>query len=386
MTGHIIRFAVFLFVCLCQAALAIAQDANFTSKAANAILVDARSGRVLYEKDADTAVPPASMSKLMTMIEVFETLKAGNVKMDTEFLVSENAWRKGGGISGSSTMYAELNSRIKLSDLIQGIIVQSANDACIIVAEGIAGSEDAFVARMNERAKMIGLKNATFKNTTGLPDPGHRMSVRDLATMARYIITQFPEYYHYYSQPEFTWNKITQQNRNPLLKDYTGADGMKTGYTREAGYGLVGSVKRGDRRLIVVVAGARTATERKQEAQRLLDWGFSRFRPIDIFAAGEAVGDARVWGGTSRWVPLITKTGVKVSLSAEEQETAEVKLTYSGPLRAPVKAGTTVGAVRVIVGGETVVESPIETAGDVPEDQSMWTRAFDSLLIMAFGG
>jgi D-alanyl-D-alanine carboxypeptidase (penicillin-binding protein 5/6) len=386
MTSHIFRIAAILIACVLQVTIAGAQNADFSSKAAQAILIDARSGRVLFEKDADTAVPPASMSKLMTMIEVFETLKAGKVTMDTEFPVSENAWRKGGASSGGSTMYADLNSRIKLSDLIQGIIVQSANDACIIVAEGLAGSEEAFVQRLNERAKSIGLKNATFRNTTGLPDPDHRMSVRDLAAMARYIVVNFPEHYKFYSQPDFTWNKITQQNRNPLLKDYTGADGMKTGYTKEAGYGLVGSVKRGDRRLIMVIAGAKTATERKQEAQRLLDWGFSRFRPIDIYAAGDEVGDARVWGGTARWVPLVTKSGIKVSLSADEQETAEVKLSYSGPLRAPVKAGTPVGAVRIVVGGETVVESPIETAGDVPEDQSMWARAFDSLLIMAFGG
>ncbi|NJM30515.1 MAG: D-alanyl-D-alanine carboxypeptidase [Rhizobiales bacterium] len=386
MTSHTLRFAAIFLACLWQALAASAQDADFSSKAAYAILIDARSGRVLYEKDADTAVPPASMSKLMTMIEVFETLKAGKVRMETEFPVSENAWRKGGASSGGSTMYADLNSRIKLSDLIQGIIVQSANDACIIVAEGLAGSEDAFVERLNQRGKAMGLKNATFKNTTGLPDPEHRMSVRDLAVMARYIVTSFPEHYKYYSQPNFTWNKITQQNRNPLLRDYTGADGMKTGFTKEAGYGLVGSVKRGDRRLIMVVAGSKTANERKQEAQRLLDWGFSRFRPIDIYAAGESVGDARVWGGTARWVPLVTKSGIKVSLSADEQELAEVKLSYTGPLRAPVQAGTPAGAVRIVVGGETVVESPVETAADVAEDQSMWARAFDSLLIMAFGG
>ncbi|MFN0194629.1 MAG: D-alanyl-D-alanine carboxypeptidase family protein [Aestuariivirga sp.] len=386
MTSHSLRFAAIFLACLWQALAASAQDADFSSKAAYAILIDARSGRVLYEKDADTAVPPASMSKLMTMIEVFETLKAGKVRMETEFPVSENAWRKGGASSGGSTMYADLKSRIKLSDLIQGIIVQSANDACIIVAEGLAGSEDAFVQRLNDRAKAMGLKNATFKNTTGLPDPEHRMSVRDLATMARYIVTNFPEHYNYYSQPNFTWNKITQQNRNPLLKDYTGADGMKTGFTREAGYGLVGSVKRGDRRLIMVVAGSKTANERKQEAQRLLDWGFSRFRPFDIYAAGESVGDARVWGGTARWVPLVTKSGIKVSLSADEQELAEVKLSYTGPLRAPVQAGTPAGTVRIVVGGETIVEAPVETAADVAEDQSMWARAFDSLLIMAFGG
>jgi D-alanyl-D-alanine carboxypeptidase (penicillin-binding protein 5/6) len=378
--------AFVLFLVAAFAAAAQGQEPDFVSKAEQAILIDGRSGRVLYEKGADTPIPPASMSKLMTMIMVFEALKQDKLKLESEFPISENAWRKGGALSGGSTMYAELNSRVKLFDLIQGVIVQSANDACIAIAEGMAGSEDAFATRMTERARELGFKTATFKNATGLPDPEHRMSVRDLVSMARYIIGNFPERYAYYSQPSFTWNKITQQNRNPLLQDYPGADGMKTGYTKEAGYGLVGSAKRGDRRLILVVSGLKSAAERKTEAQKLLDWGFARFRPFDVYAANDEVGQARVWGGASRWVPLVTKSDIRVSLSADEQETAEVKLSYSGPLRAPVKSGQAVGSVRVLVGGEVVMEAPVETASDIAEEQSMWTKAFDSLLIMAFGG
>ena len=274
----------------------LAQDQGYESKARQAILIDARTGQVLYEKDAGSAIPPASMSKLMTMIMVFEALKDNKLTLEQELTVSENAWRRGGATSGGSTMYADLNSRIKLQDLIKGVVVQSANDACIAIAEAMSGSEASFAQKMTERAHEIGAKTATFRNATGLPDPEHRMSVRDLSIMARYINITFPEYYKYYSIPEFTWNKIRQENRNPLLKDYPGADGMKTGFTKEAGYGLVGSAARDGRRLVMVIAGLKSINERKQEAQNLLDWGFRQFRPVDVFAKGDRVGSARVWG------------------------------------------------------------------------------------------
>jgi D-alanyl-D-alanine carboxypeptidase (penicillin-binding protein 5/6) len=357
----------------------------FESKARQAILIDARTGRVMFEKDADTAVPPASMSKLMTMIMVFEALKADLLTLDEEFLISEDAWRRGGASSGGSTMYAELNSKIKLADLVPGVIVQSANDACIAIAEGMFGSESIFAQKMTERAKAIGARNANFRNATGLPDPEHRMSVRDLSIMARYIITEFPEYYKYYSIPQFTWNKITQQNRNPLLKDYPGADGMKTGYTREAGYGLVGSAMRDGRRLVMVIAGLKSINERKQEAQNLLDWGFRQFRGIDVYAKGDKVGKARVWGGTDRNVDLLTMENVRVALSPQEQDIVEMKLAYDGPLMAPVKAGTKVGTVRFLVDGMTIADVPVETAAAIPADESMWSRALDSIYIMIFG-
>ena len=238
---------VFLLVLLVAALSPVpahAQDKPYESKALQAILIDARTGAVMYEKNADEAIPPASMSKMMTMIMVFEALKAGKITLDTEITISENAWRNGGSLSGGSTMYAEVNSQVKLGDLIKGAIVQSANDACIAIAEAMAGSETAFASRMTARARELGLATAEFRNATGLPDPEHRMNVRDLSVLARYIIQNFPEYYTYYKTPEFTWNNITQKNRNPLLTDYPGADGMKTGYTKESGYGLVGSAVR----------------------------------------------------------------------------------------------------------------------------------------------
>jgi serine-type D-Ala-D-Ala carboxypeptidase (penicillin-binding protein 5/6) len=357
----------------------------YDSKAPHAILIDARTGRVIYEKNADSAIPPASMSKLMTMIMVFEQLKAGKLSLDQEFVISKDAWKRGGASSGGSTMYAELNSSVKLNDLIQGVIVQSANDACIAIAEALAGSEPSFAEKMTARAHELGATNATFRNATGLPDPEHKMSVRDLSVMARHIITNFPEYYKYYSIPEFTWNKIRQLNRNPLLKDYQGADGMKTGYTRESGYGLVGSASRDGRRLIMVIAGLKSINERKQEAQNLLDWGFSQFRPIDVYGKGERVGKARVWGGTARKVDLVTSEAVRISLSPQEQDLIETKLAYQGPLIAPVAAGTKVGSVRFVVDGIVVADVPVEAASSVDVKESMWSRAVDSVYIMIFG-
>ena len=380
-----IRILVLAFACMLG--LAKAQDAPiFESKAAQAILIDAKSGIVLYEKDADTAVPPASMSKLITQTIVFDALKAGTLKLDQEFIVSTDAWRRGGGAAGGSTMYAEVNSRIKVDDLIHAAIIQSANDACIVLAEGMSGSEQAFTQRMANKAKELGLKNSTFANATGLPDPNHKMSVRDLSIVARYIITNHPDYYKIYGQPEFLWNKINQQNRNPLLKDYPGADGMKTGYTKEAGYGLVGSALRDGRRLILVVAGLPSINDRKAEAQKLMDWGFGQFKVIDVYGQGEIVSRARVWGGSERWANLVVHDAMKVALSAAEQDRAEVKMSYIGPLMAPVKAGQAAGTVRILIDGKPVADAPLEVAEDIGAVDNMWKKAWDSVLIMAFGG
>jgi D-alanyl-D-alanine carboxypeptidase (penicillin-binding protein 5/6) len=366
---------------------AVAQTpAAFDSRAEEAILVDGRTGAVLYEKNADTLIAPASMSKLMTMIMVFEALKAKKLTLDQEFPISENAWRKGGASSGGSTMYAVLNSRIKLRDLMQGVIVQSANDACIAIAEGMEGSEAAFSDRMTARARELGLKLSTFRNATGLPDPEHRVTARELAMLARYINVEFPEHYKLYSQPSFEWNKIKQDNRNPLLKDYPGADGMKTGYTQEAGYGLVGSATRDGRRLIMVIAGLKSAKERKEEAQKLLDWGFRLFKSVDVYAANDRVGQARVWGGKENWVDLVTPSAVRLALTQAEQQNVEVKLHYQGPLLAPVKAGVQVGSVHFVASGATFAEVPVVTATDVAAEESIWQRAYDSIAYLVFGG
>jgi serine-type D-Ala-D-Ala carboxypeptidase (penicillin-binding protein 5/6) len=386
----LMRLFTILF-CVAFVMPAVAQDATdvppaFETIAPNAILLDGKSGEVFFEKAADAAIPPASMSKLMTQSIVFDLLKSGELKEDQEFVVTEDAWRRGGSPSGSSTMYAELNSKVRVIDLLRGAIIQSANDACIVLAEGIAGSELAFTELMRKKGEKLGLKNSVFKNSTGLPDPAHVMSVRDLSLVARQIIYEHPNYYKIYGEGKFTWNKIEQQNRNPLLKDYAGADGMKTGFTKDAGYGLVGSVERDGRRLIMVVAGLESANDRKAEAQKLLDWGFRQFKTLDVFESGEVVAQARVWGGTSNWVELRTSKSFQVALTPREQKNVELKLSYTGPLMAPVKSGTEVGTARVVVAGQTVAEIPVQTSADVPAVDSMFDRALDSLSMMVFGG
>jgi serine-type D-Ala-D-Ala carboxypeptidase (penicillin-binding protein 5/6) len=321
----------------------------------------------------------------VTQAVVFDALKKGTIKLDQTFEISEDAWRRGGGVASGSTMYAELHSKVSIDNLLHGAIIQSANEACIAMAEGMAGSEQAFTQRMAAKAKELGMKNSTFGNATGLPDPNQRMSVRDLSIVARYIINTYPDYFKIYSQPEFTWNKITQQNRNPLLKDYPGATGMKTGYTKEAGYGLVGSATRNGRQLLIVVAGLTSIGDRKLEAQRLLDWGFNQFKTIDLYEAGEAVARARVWGGQERWVNLVSQNRVQVALSPQEQAKSDIRMSYMGPLIAPVKGGQPIGTVRILVDGKAVTEVELVTANDVEANPSMWRKAMDSALIMLFG-
>ncbi len=255
---------------------ALARDASpstgvFETKAKHALLMDADANLVLFEKDADTLIPPASMSKLMTLAVVFRELKAGHITLDTEFPVSEHAWRTGGAPSGTAAMFAPLNSKVTVSDLIQGITVQSANDAAIILAEGISGSEEAFAKEMNKYAREIGLTKSNFVNATGLPAEGHLMTARELGILARYLIYTYPEYYHFFGEPEFKYrDKFVFRNRNPLIGSDLGVDGLKTGFIEDAGYGLVASAKRGDQRLILVVNGLDSKQDREGEPRRLL--------------------------------------------------------------------------------------------------------------------
>lgn len=371
-------------VLLVYAPPAVAQD--FDTRATHAIIMDSRSGKVLFKKQPDEPIQPASMSKVMTMLMVFEKLKAGRLKLTDKFRISEDAWRRGGAPSGSSTMYAELGSEVALSDLIQGVVVQSANDGAIAIAEGLAGSEERFAADMTARARELGLTVSTFKNATGLPAEGHVSSARELARLTRYLIEVFPDYYKYYGQPEFTWNNIRQRNRNPLLGDYPGADGVKTGYIREAGYGLIGSAERNGRRLIVVLSGLQSSGARAEEAKRLLDFGFRLFRPVRLFAAGDTVGQARVWGGDASTVRIIAKQDITTLLSDEERATAEAQLVYKGPLVAPVRAGQQIGHVKVLTDGRLVTSAPVYARDSVGVTDSAWSKALDSALFMAFGG
>jgi D-alanyl-D-alanine carboxypeptidase (penicillin-binding protein 5/6) len=384
-----IRFCCLLAILLILASpsRALAQSTeSIETRARSAILIDGSTGDVLFEKAPDVPVPPASMSKLMTQAVVFDLLKAGDIKEDQTFKISEDAWRRGGSPSGGSTMYAELNSEVSVMNLLRGAIIQSANDACIVLAEGISGSEEAFLSKMQAKAEKLGMKNSTFRNTTGLPDPQHLMSVRDLALVARYIIYEHPDRFALYKEPAFTWNNIAQSNRNPLLKDYAGADGMKTGYTKEAGYGLVGTAQRDNRRLILVVAGFDSAQARKEDAQKILDWGFKQYKQVEVFAARDVVGQARVWGGRENWVDLLTLQPFSIALTEEEKKTVEVKLSYPGPLYAPVKSQDMIGKVNIYVRGKVIAELPVVTASDVDATDNMWEKAWDSTLIMMFGG
>ncbi|MGH6832415.1 MAG: D-alanyl-D-alanine carboxypeptidase family protein, partial [Methyloceanibacter sp.] len=261
--------------------------ATFETKAKHAVLMDADANLTLFEKDADTLVPPASMSKLMTLAIVFRELKAGRLKLEDEFKVTEHAWRTGGAPSGGSAMFAPLNTMVSVNDLIQGVTVQSGNDAAIILAEGIAGSEEAFAKQMTAYARTIGLEKSTFVNATGLPAEGHLMSARELAVLAHHLIYTYPEYYHFFGQREFKYReKFTFLNRNPLIALDPSVDGLKTGFIKESGYGLVASAKRGGQRLLLVVGGLESAKDREAESRKLLDWGYKSFKPFRLFDEG----------------------------------------------------------------------------------------------------
>jgi len=383
---HFTVYAIVVIALLAGMSWKTAAAQEFETIADYAIVMDSRSGKVLFEKNADELVPPASMSKVMTMIMVFERLKQGRLKLTDEFTISEDAWRRGGAPSRSSTMYAEVGSKVALEDLIKGVVVHSGNDAAITLAQGIGGTEDGFADDMTRRARELGLPKSTFKNATGLPAEGHLTTMRELASLTRYIIEVFPQYYKYYGIREFTWNNIKQQNRNPLLGKYRGADGVKTGYIRDSGYGMIGSAVREGRRLIVVVGGMKSRRDRAQETERLLDFGFRKFRPVRLFSAGDTVGQARVWGGEDPSVKLVTKKDILTLLSEEEQATAEVQLVYSGPLKAPIKAGTAIGVVRILSDGKLVYKAPVHTKNSVPATDSIWKKALDSALFMALGG
>ncbi len=359
---------------------------EFVTAAKQGILIDSRSGLVYFEKNADQLMPPASMSKIMTMLLVFEGLKDGSLRPDDEFTITPDAWRRGGAPSGSSTMYAKVNSRVKLKDLIKGVIIQSANDAAIAIAEGIAGSEEAYAERMTKRARELGLPNSTFKNATGLPDPEHRVTARELAQLTRYLVEVFPEYYKLYSEPSFTWNKIKQGNRNPLLGKYPGADGVKTGHTKNAGYGLVGSAVRDGRRLILVLNGMKSKSERARESTKLMDWGFRRFQRIGLFRQGDKIANARVWGGTKSFASLVAKDDISVRLSSDERKRAEMSVRFLGPLKAPVRDGQEVGKVVFRLDGKTIASAPLIAAENIDADESMWSRAIDTLMFKVFGG
>lgn len=348
-----------------QGAKKAVEEGGYDTDAPTAILIEASSGAVLFEKNADELRAPSSMMKLMTVEVVFDALTRGDIKLTDEYRVSENSWRKGGAPAGASTMFAALNSRVPVADLLRGAIIQSGNDSCMIMAEAIEGNEAAFAERMTRRARALGMPKSTFANSSGLPDAGNKMTVRELATLARHIIRAYPEFYKIFGEREFTWNKIRQQNRNPLLATLEGADGFKTGYTKDGGYGMVGSAVQNDTRLIVVVNGLESSDDRAAAAKKLLEWGFKNFEVRSVFAGDQAVGYAKVFGGNKGSVALVSRDPVKVMVQKNGNDKLIARIVYNGPVQAPVRAGQPVGMVKVWRGQQVAVEAPVYAADAV---------------------
>ena len=349
------------FLCLCLFIFSHAAHA-FETKAQQAILIDADTRTVLFEKNSQERMPTSSMSKVLTGYLVFEAIKDGRLKMDQTLPVSEKAWRMQG-----SKMFVPLGAQVKVEDLLQGVIVQSGNDATVVLAEGVSGSEEAFADALNKKAEQLGMRNSHFTNASGWPDPNHYSTAYDLAIMTYSLIRDYPEFYHFYSQKEFTYNGIKQGNRNPLLYRKIGADGVKTGHTEGAGYGLVGSAVQDGRRLIMVVNGLQSMQERADEGAALLSWGFTNFKHIDLYKAGEIVENAQVWMGMKPTVPVYVKDAVKGIYKIDEKDKLKVSAVINEPVPAPVAKGTEVGMLKIKMGDFPERSVPLYAAEDVPE-------------------
>ena len=368
---------------LAMTAPALAQ-AEFDTKAKFAILMDQQSGTVIFQKDADLPMEPASMAKLMTVAVVFDEIRNGRLTMADQFFVSEHAWRTGGAASGGSTMFAELNSQISVEDLLRSVIIQSGNDAAIVLAEGIAGSEASFAAMMNELAETIGLTDSHFTNPTGLPDPDMYVTARDLADLARYLIREFPEHYHYFSEPEMEWNGIKQPNRNSLVELGIGVDGLKTGHTEAAGYGSVISTDEGGRRLVAVLHGLTSMAQRTEEGRKLITWGARAFERVAAYPEGAIVAYANVYGGSSPSVGLVGDGEVALYLPRGSRKCLNAQVNYTGPLLPPVMAGDQIAELRVFCDDKLVQTAPLYAAETVGEGDLV-RKATDALKQLALG-
>jgi D-alanyl-D-alanine carboxypeptidase (penicillin-binding protein 5/6) len=341
--------------------------------------MDTTTGTILFEKNADQLMPPSSMSKMMTVYVVFERLKDNHLSLDDTFRVSEKAWRKRG-----SKMWVRVNSRVRVEDLLRGIIVQSGNDASIVVAEGISGTESAFAEELNRRARELGMTNSYFVNASGWPHEDHMTTARDLAALARATIEKFPEYYHYYAEKSFTYNGIKQANRNPTLDRNLGADGLKTGHTNAAGYGLTTSAIRNGRRLILVLNGLPSSAERATEAANMLDWGYQEFANYTLFKPGEKVTDAKVWMGTRATVGLVIEKGLTLTLARKARKGMTVKVAFDQPVPAPIKKGDRLAILKVDVPGREHVEVPL-LAGGAVERLGLFSRLAAALKFILWG-
>jgi D-alanyl-D-alanine carboxypeptidase (penicillin-binding protein 5/6) len=350
MMKRIVLFScLFLFIF----APAYAYDAVETS-AKQAIVVDFDTGAVLFGKNVDEQMPTSSMSKTLTIYEVFKALETGSINLDTTFPVSEKAWKKGG-----SKMFVEVGKQVSVEDLIRGVVVQSGNDATIVLAEGLSGTEEAFAARLNQTAQTIGLTKSHFANASGWPDPDHYSTARDLARLGRATIQDFPQYYHYYAEQDFTFNEINQPNRNPLLYRGIGADGIKTGHTEAGGYGLIGSGKRNGRRVVLVINGLTDETARAQESAKLLEWGLSRFENVTLHKENDVIGEAVVDLGKAKTVPVIVKDNIVVTRPKQEDGAPETSVRFKPDLVAPIRVGQELGMYDIKIPGQETLRYPL---------------------------
>ncbi len=362
----------------------IGSAAAIETQARNAILMDYDTGQYLYVKDHEKMVPPASMSKLMTVNMIFEKLKDGSLSLDDTFTVSERAWKLGGAASGGSTMFLKIGEKVRVEDILKGILIQSGNDACIVAAENLAGSEDDFAEMMNKRARELGLNNSSFANSTGLPHPDQKMSVEDLAKLARHIIKEFPEFYHIFSEKYYTHNNITQGNRNPLLYSMPNADGLKTGHTEEAGFCLTASAKKGERRLIEVMTGMNSNKERSEEAERLMEWGFREFNNYNLLNKGQTIAEIPVVFGSEKQVRLVVPETVKRTLKKSQAPKIKMTAVYDKPVKAPVAAGDKLGEVRIELDGQEMENLPLVADRNV-EKLGFFGRIGQNLKYLLFG-
>lgn len=351
----LVRLAAFVLI-----ALTALPGRAFDTTARQALVIDYETGAVLLEKNADAALPPASMSKLMTLNMLFEAVATGRFDLSDTFTVSETAWRMGG-----STMFLEPRHRPTVEDLIRGIIIHSGNDACIVVAENLAGSEAAFARQMTARGAQIGLTSSTFLNSTGWPEAGHVMSARDLVTLATRLISEFPQYYPYFTEDTYTWDGITQPNRNPILASGLGGDGLKTGHTEEAGYGFVGSAQQNGRRIVFMLGGLSTAAARKVESERVLAWAFHEFENATLIEAGAEVVRAPVWIGAQDEVGLVTAGDVYATIPFGQKNNVTAIARFEGPLEAPIVSGAEVGELIVSIPDMPSQTVPLLAAEDV---------------------
>ncbi|MBL4893342.1 MAG: D-alanyl-D-alanine carboxypeptidase [Emcibacter sp.] len=361
------------------------QAAEIKTQAKHAILVEGATGAVLFEHDPDVRMPPSSMSKLMTVYLTFERLRDGNILLDDEFKVSDGIWRKW-RLQGS-TMFLKARQKVTVRDLLLGVIVQSGNDACAVLAEGIAGSEEVFVEWSNEKAAELGMKDSHFANVNGWPDSAHYMSARDLATLSQKLVTEFPQYYAMFKQKKFTYNDISQTNRNPILYSMPSADGLKTGHTEDGGYGLAASAIQDGRRLVLVLNGLKSNRARAREAERLLNYGFRNFSVYPLFKAGDTVDSANVWLGMKAKVPLVIEEDVILSLSRQDRRKMKAKIIYTGPIPAPIVKGQPIATLEISARDMKTVQIPLVAGADVSKlgGVSRLKAAFNYLLMGSAG-